>query len=73
MNFINQLLENLEKEKFINHLEIIFQGADLADMQSVSKYNKGTKYLLCAIDLFSIYAWVIPIKDKKRDQYSQCI
>ena len=38
---------------------------DLADMQSLSKYNKGIKYLLCAIDLFSKYAWVIPINDKK--------
>ena len=34
-------------------------------MQSLSKYNKGIKYLLCAIDLFSKYAWVIHIKDKK--------
>ena len=34
-------------------------------MQSLSRYNKGIKYLLCAIDLFSKYAWVIPIKDKK--------
>ena len=39
---------------------------DLADMQSLSKYNKGIMYLLCAIDLFSKYAWVVPIKDKKR-------
>ena len=35
-------------------------------MQSLSKYNKGIKYLLCLIDLFSKYAWVIPIKYKKR-------
>ena len=28
-------------------------------------YNKGIKYLLCVIDLFSKYAWVIPLKDKK--------
>ena len=34
-------------------------------MQSLSKYNKGIKYLLCAIDLFSKYAWVFPKKDKK--------
>ena len=34
-------------------------------MQSLSKFNKGFKYLLCAIDLLSKYAWVIPIKDKK--------
>ena len=34
-------------------------------MPSLSKYNKWNKYLLCAIDIFSKYAWVIPIKDKK--------
>ena len=42
-------------------------GVDLADMQSLSKYNKGIKYLLCIIDFFSKYAWVIPIKNKKRE------
>ena len=40
-------------------------GVDLADLQSLSKYNKGIKYLLCTIALFSKYAWVIPLKDKK--------
>ena len=34
-------------------------------MPSLSKYNKGIKYLLCAIDLFSKYAWVVHVKDKK--------
>ena len=34
-------------------------------MQSLSKYNKEIKYLLCVIDSFSKFAWVIPIKDKK--------
>ena len=34
-------------------------------MQSLSKYNKGIKYLLCAINLFSKYAWVVPLKDKR--------
>ena len=41
-------------------------GTDLADMQLISKYNKGIRYLLCAIDLFSKYAWLVPLKDKKR-------
>ena len=38
---------------------------DLVDMQSLSKYNKEIEYLLCAIGLFSKYAWLVPIKDKK--------
>ena len=40
-------------------------GVDLADMQSLSKKNKGIKYLLCAIDLFSKYAFAVPLQDKK--------
>ena len=56
-----------EKQKFERTKETRYKicGVDLADMQSLSKYNKGIKYLLCAIDLFSKYAWVVPIKDKK--------
>ena len=34
-------------------------------MESLSRYNKGIKYLLCAIDLFGKNVWVVPIKDKK--------
>ena len=40
-------------------------GCYLSDMQSLSKYNQGLKYLLCIIDLFSKYAWVFPLKDKR--------
>ena len=40
-------------------------SVDLTDMQSISKYNKGIRYLLCAIDLFSKFAFVVPLKDKK--------
>ena len=40
-------------------------GVDLADMQLLSKYNKGFRFLLCVIDICSKYAWVIPLKDKK--------
>ena len=40
-------------------------GVYLADMQLISKYNKGIRHLLCIIDLFSKYAFSIPLKDKK--------
>ena len=40
-------------------------GADLADMQLISKFNKGFRFLLCDIDIFSKYARVVPLKDKK--------
>ena len=34
-------------------------------MQLISKFNKGFRFLLCVIDVFSKYAWVVPLKDKK--------
>ena len=40
-------------------------GVDLAHMQPLSKYNNGIKHLLCAIHLFSKYAWVVPLKYKR--------
>ena len=39
--------------------------ADLVDVQSLSRYNKGCKYLLTCIDIFSKYAWVVPLKTKQ--------
>ena len=39
-------------------------------MQLLSKYNKGIRFLLCAIDIFSKYAWVVPLKDKRK--YKHC-
>ena len=64
MSFMNQLLENFKKDEFIVRLKNIL-GVDLADMQLISKCNKGIRYLLCAIDIFSKYAQVVPVKDKK--------
>ena len=40
-------------------------GAELADMQLISKFNKGFRFLICVIDIFSKYVWVVPLKDKK--------
>ena len=40
-------------------------GPDLAAMQLISRFNKGIRFLLCVIDIFSKYAWVILSKDKK--------
>ena len=34
-------------------------------MQLISKFNKGFRFLLCVIDIYSKYVWVIPLKDKK--------
>ena len=63
MSFKNQLLGDLKKKVYSSFKDNIWD-VDLADMQLISKYNKGIKYLLCAIDLFSKYAWVVPLKDK---------
>ena len=63
MTFINRLLENLRK--VYSWFRDNIWGVDLADMQLLSKYNKGIKYLLCAIDIFSKYAWVVPLKDER--------
>ena len=41
-------------------------AADLADMQLISKFNKGFRFLLSVIDVFSKYAWVVPLKDIKK-------
>ena len=59
------IIKKLKKRKVYSLFKDNTWGVDLADMQSLSKFNTGFKYLLCAVDLFSKYAWVIPIKDKK--------
>ena len=59
------IIRKFNKRKIYSQFKDNIWGVDLADMQSLSRKNKGIKYLLCAIDLYSKYAFVIPLKDKK--------
>ena len=40
-------------------------SSDLANMQLISEFNEGFRFLLCVIDIFSKYTWVVPFKNKK--------
>ena len=60
------IIREFKKRKVYSSFRDNIWDADLADMLSLSKYNKGNEYLLCAIDLLNKYAWVVTIKDKKR-------
>ena len=59
------IIRKFEKRKVHAAFKDNIWGADLADMQLLSKYNKGIRFLLCVIDIFSKYAWVDPLKVKK--------
>ena len=59
------IIKKFKKRKVYSAFKDNIWGADLADMQLLSKYNKGIRFLLCVIDIFSKYAWVVPLKDKK--------
>ena len=60
-----QILKKFTRRKICPSFRDNIWSVDLADMQSLSKCNKGIKYLLCEIDLFSKHAWVVPLKDKR--------
>ena len=68
-----QLIEELHKQiigkfktiKAYSLFKDTLWGADLADMQLISKFNKGFRFLLCIIDIFSEYVWVVPLENKK--------
>ena len=63
------IIRKLKKRKVYSQFKDNIWGGggrvELADMKSLSRKNKSIKYLLCAIDLYSKYAFVIPLKDKK--------
>ena len=55
---------NFEKRKVETFFNNDIWSADLVDYSKYAKFNKGFKYLLCIIDIYSRYAWVFPLKDK---------
>ena len=59
------IIRRFRKIKVYSSFRDNIRGVDLADMQSMSTNNKGNKYLLSAIDLFSKYVRVVLLKDKK--------
>ena len=59
------IIRKFKKRKVQSPLIDNIWGADLADMQLISKLNKGFRFLLSVIDIFCKYGWVIPFKDKK--------
>ena len=59
------IIRKFEKLEVLSFFKDIIWYVDLVDMQLISKYNKGFPFLLCAIDIFSKYAWIVPLKDEK--------
>ena len=59
------IIRKFRKRKVYSSFKDNIWGVDLADMQLINKSNKGIRYLLCSIDLFSNHAFVVPFKDKK--------
>ena len=59
------IIKKFKKRNVHSAFKYNMWGADLADMQLISKFNKGFRFLLCVIYIFCKYAWVVPLKDKK--------
>ena len=55
---------NFPKRRVIVHNVDDIWCSDLVDMQTLSKWNKGYKYLLMVLDLLSKYGWIVPLKTK---------
>ena len=70
-NFTNQLTRNFSKRSVISNGIDEIWAVDLVDMQKFSEWNKGVKYLLMVIDLFSKYGWIKPLRDKRSETVSK--
>ena len=62
---LKPIIRTFKKRKTCSPFIDNIWGADFANMQLISKFNKGIHFLLCVTDIFSKYAWVITLKDKK--------
>ena len=60
-----QIIRQFKGEKVYYFFRGSIWGLDFADMQSLTKYNRGIRYLLCEIALLSEYSWFVPLKDKR--------
>ena len=60
-----QIIRKVKKRNVYSGFKDNILRADLADMQLINKFSKGFRFLLCVIDVFSKYAWIVSIKDKK--------
>ena len=58
------IIKKFKKRKVYSAFKDNIWGADLANMQLIRKFNKGFRFFLCVIDIFSKYTWVVPLKDK---------
>ena len=64
------ITRNFRKRRVISYGVDKIWTADLVEIQKYSKWNKGIKYLLTVIDVFSKYGWIEPLKDKKTESVS---
>ena len=59
------VMKKLKRRKVYAKFKDNIWGADFAEMESLSSKNKNVKYLLFVTDIFTKYAWVKPLQDKK--------
>ena len=80
-NWQQQLADELHKpikrnftrrRVLVNHVDEVW-CSDLVEMQQFSKWNKGYRYLLMVLDVFSKYGWITPLKDKKGETVSEAL
>ena len=56
------IITKFEKRKVHSSVTDNISGPNLADMQLKNKFNKGFRFLLCVLDIYSKYAWIISLK-----------